>query len=163
MTHSEGHPGPLAVLTMGGPGSGKNFVLERDYLSRYALEEISCDRVKRWFGSNHRLSSDELHAHSTRIARELLDATLEARKPFCLDGTGANRDAYADIIRRAKARGYYVLLVYVDCPLAVARERNRHRDRMVPEVVLQERRTLAETNFPALALLADESRVVAND
>lgn len=134
----------ILVVLCGPAGSGKS----RWARDRYPAPSIvSSDDCRERIGDDPADQSVSPGAFS--LFRMILRLRLAAGRPAVADSTAlkpATRRVLMDIAREAGAEA---VLVLMDMPLEVCRERNRGRERKVPEEVLerhceQMRRVLAE-------------------
>ena len=149
-----------AILMMGGPGSGKSYVRESLYSE---IEAIDSDAIKSAHPDYDPDNPSALHAWSSREANKRLHQAIDAGQDFVYDGTGKAAEKYVQIIQAAHEAGYETLLVYVACNLSTALERNRNRDRKVPEDLVVEFHSRVATSFEIVARYAGGVRVVNND
>jgi predicted kinase len=75
---------------------------------------------------------------------------------FVYDTTGGNVQRMMKEIQEAREAGYYIILLHVTAPLAVCLERNRQRERTVPDSVVKEIYHEVRHSFEILRHLADE-------
>lgn len=153
---------PVAILTIGGPGSGKSSVTHA-----YAgMVRVDPDQIKEMMPLYRALvacrapnAAAIVHEESTRISERLLNAAVSARTSVLVDGTGKNLPKMINLIRRLKSIGYNVRLVYVEIDPQVAWERIRDREhvtgRSVPTEVVQEAYTKIPSNFAVLRNMVD--------
>ena len=157
-------PGILkAVFLAGGPGSGKTWVAkglfgipERVNVSQTGMKMVNTDKelkflLKKYgFGTDLDALPDEVFKNLTgdgpdasglrSYAKELTGVRKKlyqnGRLGMIIDGTG---DDYAKISREKKEleeKGYDCYMVFVNTTLDVALERNRNRDRVLPEKIV---------------------------
>jgi len=157
-------PGILkAVFLAGWPGSGKTWVAkglfgipERVNVSQTGMKMVNTDKelkflLKKYgFGTDLDALPDEVFKNLTgdgpdasglrSYAKELTGVRKKlyqnGRLGMIIDGTG---DDYAKISREKKEleeKGYDCYMVFVNTTLDVALERNRNRDRVLPEKIV---------------------------
>ena len=157
-------PGILkAIFLAGGPGSGKTWVAkglfgipERVNVSQTGMKMVNTDKelkflLKKYgFGTDLDALPDEVFKNLTgdgpdasglrSYAKELTGVRKKlyqnGRLGMIIDGTG---DDYAKISREKKEleeKGYDCYMVFVNTTLEVALERNRNRDRVLPEKIV---------------------------
>jgi predicted kinase len=128
---SAANPRGFVVLAIGLPGSGKTTWFKRrgvTPLSSDLLRTILFDDIteQRWQGL----------VFST--LRSLLRARLIAKMPWnYVDATNLSPHERRQWIKMAKSFGYDVQAVFFDVPLEVCMERNRRRERLVTDEVMQ--------------------------
>ena len=120
------------VVLVGLPGSGKSTWLEQTG----AGAALSSDTVRRWLADDE--TDQTIHDRVFQTMRYLLRHRLELSRPVTyIDATNltpAERQPYIGI---GRSYGCEVEAVYFDVPLAVCRERNARRHRVVPEEALE--------------------------
>lgn len=158
----------LAILTMGGPASGKttmvngvdrsNFVtVDPDEIKKSLPEYKQCtQRVLTWRGA-----AKCVHKESTFIGDELQERAMRAGKHIIVDGTGADAESFADNIRKLKRAGYKIKLYMPDLDLDTAlgrmKEREEYEGRFVPEEIIMNAYEQVPQNFEPLARMSDEA------
>jgi alkanesulfonate monooxygenase SsuD/methylene tetrahydromethanopterin reductase-like flavin-dependent oxidoreductase (luciferase family)/predicted kinase len=124
-------PDPALVVLAGAAGSGKSTWAAARYRT---VEIVSSDALRGIVGSG----PADLDASGD--AFELLDRIVAARAgrglTTVVDTLGLDDARRAAQLRLARAAGLAAVLVVLDTPAALCRERNRGRDRPVPAAVL---------------------------
>ena len=129
------------VLAIGLPGSGKS-----TWFKRREVTPLSSDLVRTLLFDNVTEQRYQDLVFST--LRALLRARLVARMPLSyVDATNLSVHDRRGWIKMARDFGYDVQAVFFDVPLEVCLDRNRRRDRIVPEDVMQ--RMAAKLRPPA--------------
>ncbi len=119
------------VLAVGLPGSGKS-----TWFKRHAVTPLSSDMVRHLLFDNPTEQRYQDLVFGT--LRSLLRARLIAKMPMnYVDATNLSPKERRHWIRMAKDFGYEAHAVYFDVPLEVCIDRNRRRNRVVPEDVMQ--------------------------
>jgi len=119
------------VLAIGLPGSGKS-----SWFKRHSVSPLSSDllRVLLFDDAGEQRFQDLIFSN----LRSMLRARLIARRPMnYVDATNLTAHDRQGWIKLAKNYGYDVQAVFFDVPLEVCLERNRKRDRLVPEDVMR--------------------------
>ena len=119
------------VLAIGLPGSGKS-----SWFKRHSVSPLSSDllRVLLFDDAGEQRFQDLIFSN----LRSMLKARLIARRPMnYVDATNLTAHDRQGWVKLAKDYGYDVQAVFFDVPLEVCLERNRKRDRMVPEDVMR--------------------------
>ena len=119
------------VVLVGLPGSGKS-----TYLEQIGAGALSSDTIRRWLADDE--TDQTIHDRVFQTMRYLLRQRLELGRPVTyIDATNltmAERQPYIGI---GRSYGCQMEAVYFDVPLAVCRERNARRQRVVPEDALE--------------------------
>jgi predicted kinase len=119
------------VLAIGMPGSGKSA-----WFKRHNITPLSSDLLRAL------LFDDPTEQRFQDLVfsnlRSMLKARLIARRPMnYVDATNLTSHDRHGWIKLAKDYGYEVQAVFFDVPVEVCLERNRKRDRVVPEDVMR--------------------------
>ncbi|MBV9087089.1 MAG: ATP-binding protein [Acidobacteria bacterium] len=124
-------PKGVVVLAIGLPGSGKT-----TWFRRRGVTPLSSDLLRSVLFDD--VEEQRYQGLVFTTLRTLLRARLIARMPWnYVDATNLSPRERRQWIHMAKSFGYEVQAVFFDVPLEVCLERNRRRDRMVPEDVMQ--------------------------
>jgi predicted kinase len=128
---SPSSPKGTVVLAIGLPGSGKSA-----WFKRHNISPLSSDMLRAL------LFDDPTEQRFQDLVfsnlRAMLKARLIARRPVnYVDATNLTPHERHSWIKLAHDYGYEVHAVFFDVPAEVCLERNRRRDRVVPEDVMQ--------------------------
>ena len=119
------------VILVGLPGSGKSF-----YLDKLHANAVSSDDVRRQLLDNE--SDQTANGAVFATVRYMLRKRIELKRPITfVDATNVTRRVRKPFIRIAKEGGCRVEAIWFDVPLAICRERNAARHRVVPDFVLE--------------------------
>jgi predicted kinase len=120
------HPQRI-VLLVGLPGSGKS-----TYLERQQVTGLSSDAVRQLLADDP--TDQTIHARVFATLRYLLRHRLLIGRPVTyIDATHLTREERCPYIEIARTFGCEIEAVFFDVPLEVCRERNRLRQRIVPD------------------------------
>lgn len=119
------------MLAIGLPGSGKS-----TWFKRREVTPLSSDLVRTLLFDN--VSEQRYQDLVFSTLRALLRARLVARMPVSyVDATNLSAHDRHGWIKMARDFGYDVQAVFFDVPLEVCMDRNRRRDRVVADDVMQ--------------------------
>ncbi len=149
-----------AIVMIGGPGAGKGYIVRRDFSDWDVLDS---DTFKQSHPDYDPKNPGALHAWSTEELTRAFFAKIGSGEDFVLDGTGTSVERYATWMTQMKSAGYEIEIVYVKTTMKVALERNRNRERVVPESIVREKHGVVDMSFRILSDFADILTVVENN
>ena len=124
-------PRGFVVLTIGLPGSGKT-----TWFKRRAVQPLSSDMLRTILFDD--ITEQRYQGLVFSTLRSLLRARLIAKMPWnYVDATNLSPHERRQWIKMAKSFGYDVHAVFFDVPFEVCMDRNRRRERMVSDDVMQ--------------------------
>ena len=133
-----------AFFLAGGPGSGKSYVVKRT-TGGLGMKILNSDdhfeRLLKDAGLDSKMPPEEKQPRD--VARDRAkDLTTFQRRNFVrgrlgliIDGTGKDYDKIAYQARELEGLGYDTHMIFVNTSLDVALQRNKERDRSVPEPI----------------------------
>lgn len=123
------------MLLIGAPGSGKSTVRERLVALYPDLKVISMDdRRKELTGdANDQSKNSQVFAWQQRE----LQKAMEARQNTVIDATNTSRKLRKMLWDSARRNGALCSAIYFDIPLATLHERNKGREKRVPDDVVE--------------------------
>ena len=145
-----------AFFLAGGPGSGKTFVT-RGAFGGTGLRVINSDQAFENALKKNNLSlkmpdseseaRDMLRARAKATSDKTLDLSIKGRLGMVIDGTGRDYDKINLQTSLLKQLGYDCYMIFVNTSLDVALERNRRRERTVPEYITRNSWTKVQSNI----------------
>ena len=119
------------MVLVGLPGSGKS-----TYLERLGVSALSSDAVRGLLADDQ--TDQSIHLEVFATIRYLLRRRLALARPVTyIDATNLTPRERRPYVRTGQIYGCSVEAVFFDVPIAVCLERNRRRNRVVPEVVME--------------------------
>ena len=145
-----------AFFLAGGPGSGKTFVTMSAF-SGSGLKVINSDAAfERALKKNNlslKMPDDEaesrdmLRARAKATTGKVLDLAIMGRLGMVIDGTGRDFDKIKYQASLLQQLGYDCYMVFVNTSLEVALERNKKRERSVPEYITRKSHAIVQGNI----------------
>ena len=136
-----------AFFLAGGPGSGKTFVT-RGAFGGTGLRVVNSDAAFENALKKNNLSlkmpdseaeaRDMLRARAKATTDKTMDLSIKGRLGMVIDGTGRDYDKINYQVSLLKQLGYDCYMIFVNTSLEVALERNRRRERTVPEYITKQ-------------------------
>jgi predicted kinase len=124
-------PKGYVVLAIGLPGSGKT-----TWFKRRGVMPLSSDMLRTILFDN--ITEQRYQGLVFSTLRSLLRARLIAKMPWnYVDATNLSPHERRQWIKMAKSFGYEVQAVFFDVPYEICMERNRRRERVVNEEIMQ--------------------------
>ena len=119
------------VLAVGLPGSGKS-----TYFARRGIHPLSSDALRLWLLDDE--TDQRYQAWVFRALRYLLRLRLLMGRPRnYVDAPNLSHQERRFYFRMGARYGYELEAIFFDVPLQVCRERNRRRNRAVPEEAME--------------------------
>ena len=145
-----------AFFLAGGPGSGKTFVT-RNAFGGTGLRQINSDsafeRALKKNGLSLKMPEDEAESRDILRARakgttdKTMDLSIKGRLGMVIDGTGRDYDKIANQKAILQQLGYDCYMIFVNTSLDVALERNKRRERSVPEYITRKSHAIVQSNI----------------
>jgi len=145
-----------AFFLAGGPGSGKTFVT-RNAFSGSGLKVVNSDTVfekaLNKAGLSMRMPDEEeyfrnmVRARAKATSSNMLDSYINGRLGIIIDATGRDYQLISNQNAMLKQLGYDTSMIFVNTSLEVALERNRKRERTVPEYIATKSWNVVQSNM----------------
>ena len=145
-----------AFFLAGGPGSGKTFVTRGAFVGT-GLRVVNSDAAFENALKKNNLSlkmpdseaeaRDMLRARANATTDKTMDLSIKGRLGMVIDGTGRDYDKINYQVSLLKQLGYDCYMIFVNTSLEVALERNRRRERTVPEYITKQSWTKVQSNI----------------
>jgi cytidylate kinase len=133
-----------AFFLAGGPGSGKSYVVKKS-TGGTGLKIVNSDDVFEKYLAQAKLDfkmqssqsgeRDVLRTKAKKVTAKRKDNYLEGRLGLVIDGTGKDYGKISSQAAGLQQLGYDVHMIFVNTTLEVALQRNKERDRTVPEKI----------------------------
>jgi shikimate kinase len=131
-----------AVFLAGGPGSGKSFIVGRTALTALGFKIVNSDVAFERALENANMEAtpeniyspqgQQLRMAAKAITKKMLKNYIDGRLGLVIDGTGKDYVKIEKQANRLRELGYEVAMIFVNTDLDTALERNRKRDRSLP-------------------------------
>jgi predicted kinase len=132
-----------AVFLAGGPGSGKSFVVKKTGLASMGFVVINSDdafeRALKKAGLSttpediFSVQGQEIRGGAKTLTAKRQETVLKGRLGVVVDGTGRDYDKIQKQAQILKDIGYDVGMIFVNTDMKTALERNRQRERTLPD------------------------------
>jgi len=132
-----------AVFLAGGPGSGKSFIVGKTALTALGFKVVNSDAAFERALANANMEAtpeniysakgQALRAGAKALTKKMLDNYINGRLGLVIDGTGKDYAKIEKQANRLRELGYEVAMIFVNTDLETALERNRMRDRSLPD------------------------------
>ena len=135
-----------AFFLAGGPGSGKTFVTQNAFAGS-GLKIVNSDRAfergLKKVGLSLSMPDEEayfrdmIRKQAKAVSTKQLDAYIEGRLGLIIDATGRDYQLVQSQVGMLKNIGYDCFMIFVNTSLDVALERQKKRERQVPEYIVK--------------------------
>ena len=133
-----------AFFLAGGPGSGKSFVTASAFAGtglKLVNSDLAFEKDLKKAGLSLKMPDEEeyfrniIRQRAKKTAITQLDTYIRGRLGLVIDSTGRDYDVIARNASMLKQLGYDCYMVFVNTSLEVALERNKRRERSIPEYI----------------------------
>ena len=131
-----------AFFLAGGPGSGKSFVTASAFAGsglKLVNSDLAFEKDLKKAGLSLKMPDEEeyfrdiIRQRAKRTAITQLDTYIKGRLGLVIDGTGKQYDTLTNQASKLRQLGYETAMMFVNTDLDTALERNKTRDRRLPE------------------------------
>ena len=145
-----------AFFLAGGPGSGKTFVTQSAFAGtglKLVNSDVKFERDLRKANLSLKMPDEEAYFRdiirkgSKEFVGKQLDTYLKGRLGVIIDATGRDFSLIQRQSQMLKLLGYDCYMIFVNTSLDVALERNRRRERTVPEYITRQSWTRVQSNI----------------
>lgn len=136
-----------AVFLAGGPGSGKSFIVGKTALTSLGFKVVNSDMAFERALASANLEAtpeniysprgQELRAGAKALTKKMMQNYINGRLGLVIDGTGKDYAKIEKQANRLRELGYEVAMIFVNTDLDTALERNRKRDRSLPDTEVE--------------------------
>ncbi len=134
------------VFIIGGPGSGKSYIVNKLGLSALGYTNINSDIAFQHLMKKHDIDPkmpphekekrEVVRQRAKEITATKSELAIDGRLGVVIDGTGDDYEKVMKLKTNFDMLGYNNFLVVVNTNLDVARERNQRRERTVPDEIV---------------------------
>ncbi len=144
---------PKAILFIGLPGSGKTTYV-RNNIRGYHI--VNADAIKKTHPKWDSQYPEKVHIWSVMEAEKMMTEYSDIGVDICMDSGGVNNRYSLRILNMLKSKGYYVKIIHINTPLEICLERNRIRERKVPEYDIIKKSKMIDDCVEKQKVISDE-------
>lgn len=161
------------VFVVGGPGSGKSFIVDKLALATFGLKNLNSDEALTYLMKKEGLSlkmppqerekRELVRTRAKEITTTKENLILDGRLGAVIDGTGEDLNKVISLHDKFVNIGYEPFLLFVNASLDTARKRNQLRHRTVPDDILEKKWHGAQNNLGTFLRLFKNHAVIDNN
>ena len=145
-----------AVFMAGGPGSGKSYVADKllrgrglkvsnpDVMFEILLKKADLKPTPDDIGSE---KGQAVRDKAKAVTNNQLETWIDGRLGLIIDGTGKDPAKIAKTSEMLKELGYDTMMLFVNTSLQVAQDRNRQRERSIPDRMVANMWNMVQDNI----------------
>ena len=145
-----------AIFLAGGPGSGKSYVV-RKTTGGLGMKIVNSDDIYEKMLNDAGLETtpedifsdkgQEIRVKAKKTTKRMQGNFLKGRLGVIIDGTGKDYDKIAKQASELQKLGYETYMIFVNTSLDTAQERNRMRQRTLPEAEVEKMWNAVQRNI----------------
>jgi len=173
-----------AVFTAGGPGSGKSYAAstlfgmpeKMPFVSAQGLKGVNSDSAFETYMDKAKMTTNlqkltgsefkkamELRDKAKRVTVNRMNDFINGKLGMLIDGTGKNYPKIEKMVSALQKEGYDCYMVFVNTDLDVALERNKKRERTLPEKLVKDSWQAVQNNMGKFQSLFGSSNMLVVD
>lgn len=173
-----------AVFTAGGPGSGKSYAAstlfgmpeKMPFVSAQGLKGVNSDSAFETYMEKAKITTNlqkltgsefkkamELRDKAKRVTVKRMNDFINGKLGMLIDGTGKNYPKIEKMVSALRKEGYDCYMVFVNTDLDVALERNKKRERTLPEKLVKSSWQAVQNNMGKFQSLFGSSNMLVVD
>ncbi|OUW32514.1 MAG: hypothetical protein CBD31_01680 [Flavobacteriaceae bacterium TMED171] len=145
-----------AVFMAGGPGSGKSYVAGKllrgrglknsnpDVMFEILLKKAKLKPTPDDIGSE---KGQAVRSRAKAVTNNQLETWIDGRLGLIIDGTGKEPAKIAKTSEMLQQLGYETMMLFVNTSLEVAQQRNRERERSIPDRMVSNMWNMVQDNI----------------
>ena len=149
-----------AVFMAGGPGSGKSLVAKKLGFGSMGLRPVNSDQsfevglkkagLSLKMPESEEEQRDAVRVHAKAITAKRQDMLVKGRMGLVIDSTARDVKKLITQKRLLEGLGYETAMVFVNTSLETALDRNRQRERSIPDKIVQDNHKVVRSNMGKL-------------
>ena len=162
-----------AIFLAGGPGSGKSFIAGKTGLPALGYRIVNSDDAFEAAMKKAGIALDpegifsdkgqELRGRAKRLTAKKQELYLKGRLGLVIDGTGRDIEKLKKQAKTMKAMGYDVAMIFVNTDKETALQRNRDRERSLPDAEVAKMWEIIQQNIGAFQTIFGKKNFLVVD